>query len=115
MVFQPHRYSRTQLLESEFAACFGDCDELQVLDIYSAGESPIEGIDAERLAAGIQAAASQTSVTYAPSMEQACRAAAESALPGDAIITLGAGSVWQAGEKILARLASPERQATAQL
>ena len=114
VVFQPHRYSRTQLLEGEFAACFGDCDDLQVLDIYSAGESPIEGVNAERLAAGIQAAASRIRVAYAPSMEEACRAAAESAQPGDAIITLGAGSVWQAGEKILALLASPRRQVTAQ-
>ena len=114
VVFQPHRYSRTQLLEDEFAACFGDCDDLQVLDIYSAGESPIEGVNAERLAAGIQAAASRTRVAYAPSMEEACRAAVESAQPGDAIITLGAGSVWQAGEKILALLANPRRQVTAQ-
>ena len=114
VVFQPHRYSRTQLLESEFAACFRDCDTLRVLDIYSAGETPIEGINAERLAAGIQAVAGRPSVTYAPSMEEACKQAAESAQPGDAIITLGAGSVWQAGEKILARLASTDRQATAQ-
>ena len=115
VVFQPHRYSRTQLLESEFAACFGDCDNLRVLDIYSAGETPIEGVNAERLAGSIRAAAGRPSVTtYSSSMEEACAAVAESAQPGDAIITLGAGSVWQAGEKILARLASPERRVTAQ-
>ena len=112
VVFQPHRYSRTHLLENEFAACFGACDRLWVLDIYSAGEAPIEGVNAERLACGIQAAG-RPRVTYSPSMEKACTAAAESAQPGDAIITLGAGSIWQAGEKILARLASPERRATA--
>ena len=114
VVFQPHRYSRTQSLESEFAACFGDCDNLRVLDIYSAGEAPIEGVNAERLAESIRSAAGRPSVTaYSPSMEEACAAVAESARPGDAIITLGAGSIWQAGEKILARLASPERRVTA--
>jgi len=45
VIFQPHRYSRVKLLYKEFAGCFNQCDYLVITDIYSAGESPIEGID----------------------------------------------------------------------
>ena len=55
-VFQPHRYTRTQLLFDEFCQCFTGCDELILTDIYSAGEAPIEGISSEKLAEGVQAA-----------------------------------------------------------
>jgi UDP-N-acetylmuramate--alanine ligase len=105
VVFQPHRYTRTHLLADEFARCFTDCDTLFVLDIYSAGEQPIEGVDAGGLAARI-AAARGSEVEYVESMELAITKVAAAARAGDAIVTLGAGSIWQAGEKILAELTS---------
>jgi UDP-N-acetylmuramate--alanine ligase len=93
------------LLADEFARCFTDCDTLFVLDIYSAGEQPIEGVDAGGLAARI-AAARGSEVEYVESMELAITKVAAAARAGDAIVTLGAGSIWQAGEKILAELTS---------
>ncbi len=45
-VFQPHRYSRTQALFDEFVTAFNQADHLLVMDIYPAGEDPIEGVDA---------------------------------------------------------------------
>ncbi len=100
VLFQPHRYSRTLHLFEEFLSCFSDCDALYVVDIYPAGEKPIEGVTAERLALRVPQA------RYFASMEEAIDAIAESAGPGDAVLTLGAGNVWQAGDRLLARLAS---------
>ena len=105
VIFQPHRYSRTHLLADEFAHSFSDCDTLFVLDIYSAGEAAIEGVDARRLSEQIRAVAG-SKVEYIDSMETAAARAAAVARPGDAVFTLGAGSIWQAGEMILAELAS---------
>lgn len=49
IIFEPHRYSRTESLMSDFGKCFMDADALYVTDIYAASEKPIEGIDAHRL------------------------------------------------------------------
>jgi UDP-N-acetylmuramate--alanine ligase len=110
VIFQPHRYSRTRLLADEFARCFSDCDTLFVLDIYSAGEQPIEGVHGSGLAARIQDAQGNMTqgpqVEYIDSMETAIGRAAAAARSGDAILTLGAGNIWQAGEKLLGELAS---------
>ena len=50
VIFQPHRYSRTQLLMEEFATAFGDADSLVLLDIYPASEAPIPGVTSLALA-----------------------------------------------------------------
>ena len=105
VLFQPHRYSRTQLLADEFAACFGDCDSLTVVDVYSAGEQPLPGADSPSLTARIQGA-SRPNAQYAHSMEAAVERVAALAEPGDVVITLGAGSVWRAGDQILERLSA---------
>src|SRR6202034_4232529 len=49
VLFQPHRYTRTRDLMGEFATAFKDADSVEVLDIYAASESPIEGVDAEAM------------------------------------------------------------------
>src|SRR5437868_452604 len=56
VIFQPHRYTRTQQLMEEFAGAFGDADTLHILDIYAASETPIPGIDAELVARKISEA-----------------------------------------------------------
>lgn len=103
VLFQPHRYTRTRDLLDEFATAFGDADALQVLDIYAASEEPIEGVSGEVLAQRIRESAGGR-VTYAPSMEEAIERLAHDARPGDLVLTLGAGSVWQAGLMLLERL-----------
>ncbi|MEZ5401367.1 MAG: UDP-N-acetylmuramate--L-alanine ligase [Bryobacteraceae bacterium] len=103
VVFQPHRYSRTQLLMDEFARSFHAADRVFVTDIYAASEAPLEGVTAERLAKRLTEFGHR-GAAYAGSVERAVDAAAEAAHPGDLIITLGAGSVSQAGDRILARL-----------
>jgi UDP-N-acetylmuramate--alanine ligase len=103
VVFQPHRYTRTQLLMDEFAKAFHDADTLFILDIYAASEPPIEGITGEALARHIREAGKQEA-RYAVSFADAARAVVAGAQEGDMILTLGAGSVSQLAPMILEEL-----------
>ncbi len=103
MIFQPHRYTRTHFLEGEFAQVLGLADASWLLDIYSAGEAPIAGVSAERLAE--RARAGGAACEYAGDAETAIAAAAAAARPHDLILTQGAGSVSGLGDKLLAALA----------
>jgi UDP-N-acetylmuramate--alanine ligase len=107
VVFQPHRYTRTQLLMDEFANAFRDADALFILDIYAASEAPIEGITSEALARRIQDAGQQA--RYAPSFAEAAEAVIAAAQVGDMILTLGAGNVSQLGPMILEKLQSKQQ------
>jgi len=105
LLFQPHRYTRTRDLLTEFAGAFGNADTVQVLDIYAASETPIPGITAEALAETIQQQ-HPGKVEYAPSIPAAVEALAAEVRPGEVIVTLGAGSVSQAAPLLLEALAS---------
>jgi UDP-N-acetylmuramate--alanine ligase len=76
-----------------------------VMDIYAASEPPIEGVTAEALTRRI-ADFGHRGAHYAGTMDRGVESAVAAAGPGDAILTMGAGSVYQAGEKILERLRS---------
>jgi len=103
VVFQPHRYTRTQSLMDEFATAFEDADSLFVLDIYPAGEQPIPEITGAALARRI--AENRTlPVKYVSSFENAVTTVIADAQEGDMILTLGAGSVSQLGPMIIERL-----------
>lgn len=103
VLFQPHRYTRTEALMDDFARSFHQADSVHVLDIYAASEAPIEGVTAEALAERIRAFGHR-GVKYAGSMEQGIDSVLAEAREGEMILTLGAGSVSGAGEKILERL-----------
>jgi UDP-N-acetylmuramate--alanine ligase len=107
VIFQPHRYTRTQLLMDDFAASFHDADTLFILDIYAASEPPIEGITGEALAQHIQEIGEQEA-RYAPSFAEAAEAVVAAAHEGDMILTLGAGSISQLGPMILEMLQARE-------
>jgi UDP-N-acetylmuramate--alanine ligase len=100
VLFQPHRYTRTRDLMEEFAGAFGDADAIEVLDIYAASEEPIAGVTAEALAGRI------ANAEYAATVEEAVGRLVARAQDGDLIMTLGAGSVSQAGAVVLERLGS---------
>ncbi len=103
VIFQPHRYTRTQQLMEEFTNAFGDADTLHILDIYAASEQPIEGITGESLARAV-AQRSGKKVRYIASFEKATEAVVAQAREGELILTLGAGSISQLGPQILERL-----------
>lgn len=103
VVFQPHRFTRTQELMDEFALAFNNADVLYVLDIYAASEDPIEGIDADVLTNNIRKYGHKNA-TYIGDLEAAADKVVPGLLPGDLVITLGAGSVTRLSEEILNRL-----------
>ena len=105
VLFQPHRFTRTRDLLAEFAAAFQNADMVQVLDIYAASEAPIEGVDAHALVKAIGSAGA-AKVGYAASVPEGVAALMSEAKAGDVILTLGAGSVSQAGAILLETLAA---------
>lgn len=103
VVFQPHRYSRTQELMHDFALAFNNADVLYVLDIYAASEKPIEGITAEILAENIKKYGHKNA-NYIGDIETAAEKVVENLQAGDLVITLGAGSVTRLSDEILEKL-----------
>jgi UDP-N-acetylmuramate--alanine ligase len=102
-VFQPHRYTRTHELFNEFVTAFYDADVLILTDVYPAGEQPVEGATAERLTAEILRHG-QKDVTWIPNRELIPQHLLGIVKEGDMVITLGAGSIWQQGEALVALL-----------
>ena len=100
VVFQPHRYTRTQALFKEFLTAFYDADVLAVMDIYAASEAPIEGVHSRKLFEGIQKMGHKD-VRYIAGPDQVVDFLLETARPGDVVITQRAGTVWKVGEEFL--------------
>jgi UDP-N-acetylmuramate--alanine ligase len=111
-VFQPHRYSRTRALFDEFVTAFYQADHLVVMDVYAAGEEPLPGVSAAALAAGISGHGHRSCV-FAADRPAVLADLREAVRPGDMVITLGAGNVWQVGEEFLAGLKEQEAGGTA--
>jgi UDP-N-acetylmuramate--alanine ligase len=103
--FQPHRYSRTKHLWDEFCHAFENADVLVVTEIYAAGEKPIEGVTGEKLALAISAAGHKN-VIFSSTMQGAVEYLLKEARQGDAILTIGAGSVGRALDQLLVLLGS---------
>jgi UDP-N-acetylmuramate--alanine ligase len=102
-IFQPHRYTRTQHLMDEFAKSFHQADMVFVLDIYAASEAPIEGVTGRSLAERIRDFGHR-SVQYTGTIDQTVDAVVGNVRDHDVVLTLGAGNVWQVGDRILAKL-----------
>ncbi len=98
VVFQPHRYTRTLHLRSELAECFQDADLLYLMDVYPAGESPVAGGLGEDL---FRAVGRRRQVCYQPQPDAMLRSLQKELMPGDLLLTLGAGNVWRIGEDFL--------------
>jgi UDP-N-acetylmuramate--alanine ligase len=102
VLFQPHRYTRTEALWDDFCRAFHLADVVLVTDIYAASEEPIAGVTAEALAQAI-AERGHRHAAYAGDLKTATEKLAAEAREGDVVLTLGAGSVWTAGEELLRR------------
>ena len=100
VVFQPHRYSRTQALFDDFTRSFYQSDVLLVLPIYAASEQEIEGVSGQILCEGIQAHGHKEA-HYSDEMEYAITDLKKILKSGDLLLTLGAGDVWKVGEQLL--------------
>ena len=99
VLFQPHLFSRTREFFQEFAAALSQADRSYVMDIYPARELPIPGVTSELITE-----AGYSEVHYAPDAPAAVAAIAQQAMPGDVVMTVGAGNVTEYGAEILTAL-----------
>src|SRR5512143_1163688 len=102
-VFQPHRYTRTQTLFKDFLTAFYDADVLVLTDIYPAGEDRIEGVESKALFEGLHEYGHKD-VTYLAEKGKIVDHLLRILSPGDLVITLGAGDIWQVSEELVKRL-----------
>jgi UDP-N-acetylmuramate--L-alanine ligase/UDP-N-acetylenolpyruvoylglucosamine reductase len=123
-LFQPHRFTRTQLLRKEFGQAFSQADAVFITDIYPASELPIPGITGETIVEEIRAhEGDRLKVFSTPKRETAHIAVGNHLRAGDLLITLGAGNVHEVGTRLAAdlqtaeglRLAQAEEGATVKL
>ena len=108
VVFQPHRYTRTEALFDRFVIGFNDADILIVAPVFSAGEKPIEGVTAEDLSRGIKDHGHKE-VISCPSQEDILSTLLKLVRPGDLVMTLGAGNIYRVGEGLLERMRADTR------
>jgi len=102
VAFQPHRYSRTQHLLSEFAESFGEADLLWVTEVYAASETPIADVNGQRLAAAISKQGQPAE--YAASLTGLLDAVKTSIQSGDVVVFIGAGNITRAAHQLAADL-----------
>ena len=104
-IFQPHRYTRTQLLFDEFIRSFDNVDYLMITDIYSASEQPILDVNSVNLCRKIKEYTPNKEVNFVPKEELVNRVF-EIAQPGDLIITLGAGDIVRISDELAEKFKS---------
>ncbi|MBW3606559.1 MAG: UDP-N-acetylmuramate--L-alanine ligase [Actinobacteria bacterium] len=101
-VFQPHRFSRTAAVGAELGTALADADVVIITDVYSAGEQPVAGITGRLVADA--ATDGNADVHYVPSVADVPARLLDLVLPGDLVLTLGAGDITEVGPVVLERL-----------
>ncbi|MFH1541127.1 MAG: UDP-N-acetylmuramate--L-alanine ligase [Elusimicrobiota bacterium] len=96
VLFQPHRYTRTQSLKGQFGTAFDDADVIRVLDIYAASEKPILGISSQTIVDAIKKNDGKDAGKFSD-----VDTISKEIKNGDVVITLGAGDVWKKIDEIL--------------
>ncbi len=103
VAFQPHRYSRTQHLMDAFGPSLKDADEIVLTDIYAASEDPIAGVTIDALADSVRRGSGR-SVQVVKRLDDVIPALLKMIRPGDAVITLGAGSIGTLASRLVEAL-----------
>lgn len=109
-IFQPHRYTRTKLLQFEFGDSFSDADLVVINEIYSASEKPIPGVSAQLIINAVRNSDDQKEVVYCETENDIVEFLCKEGKPGDLIITMGAGNIRQAGIRFAHEYRSLEGQ-----
>ena len=99
-MFQPHRYTRTQALKDEFGKAFALANYVFISDIYPASEKPIPGISGQTIVDAMLAAG-HASAIHVPEISRIHEAAASVIEDGDLILSLGAGNIHEAGQRLV--------------
>ena len=99
-VFQPHRFSRTKLLSTQFGAAFAGADLTIMTDVYNAGEMPIPGVSGKLLVDEILSYRPYSRVAYIPNKLEIKDYLLSIVRPGDVVLTVGAGDIWTVGQDL---------------
>ena len=112
-VFQPHRYTRTRDLFSEFLECFDDADHLFLTDIYAAGEEPLDGLSGDVLYWALKRRG-HMDVSYVPRVEDLVAEIKPNLRPGDVVMVMGAGNIHHVAEALVQKIAGMQGTWTVQ-
>jgi UDP-N-acetylmuramate--alanine ligase len=104
VIFQPHRYSRTEALGSDFGSAFGDADHVVLMDVYSAGEAPIPGVSGKTVLDALLLADARAQAAYFPHRGDIEGYVASRMRSGDLVMTMGAGDVTTIGPELVRAL-----------
>jgi UDP-N-acetylmuramate--L-alanine ligase/UDP-N-acetylenolpyruvoylglucosamine reductase len=107
VMFQPHRYTRTLALKNEFGTAFHGADAVYVADVYPASEKAIPGVSGQTIVDAI-AATGQSGAVYQPDRFQIPIEVGRQLLPGDLVLSLGAGHIHEQGTALAQDLARLE-------
>ena len=103
-VFQPHRYSRTEALWSDFGTVFEGADRIYVTDVYPAGEAPRPGVSGQLIVDAVERAFPGTDIHYIQRREELVVALADDLVAGDLCLTMGAGDLTSVPDEVRGRL-----------
>jgi UDP-N-acetylmuramate--alanine ligase len=103
-IFQPHRYSRTAALGSDFSDVFEEADRVVLMDVYSAGEAPIPGVSGKTLVEAVLGERPRTRLSYFPHRQDVASYVVPRARSGDIVMTMGAGDVTDIGTDLVREL-----------
>lgn len=101
VVFQPHRYSRTDAFAEEFGRAFCEADRIVLMDVYSAGETPVPGVSGKTILDAVLSATPRARVAYLPHRVDVAKYLAANVQSGDLVLTMGAGDVTTVGPDVL--------------
>ncbi|MGN0034560.1 MAG: UDP-N-acetylmuramate--L-alanine ligase, partial [Coriobacteriales bacterium] len=104
VLFQPHRYSRTQALARTWGSAFDEADSVTFMDVYSAGEAPIPGVSGKTLVDSVLSHDPRARVAWLPHRADVAPYLGERLVPGDLLLTMGAGDVTEMGPLVLEAL-----------
>jgi len=107
-MFQPHRYSRTQALRKEFGGAFADADRVFISDVYAASEAPIEGVSGQMIVDEM-AAQGHRGAAYQPRLNRLHYDVGNTIVPGDMVLSLGAGNIHEQLSLLAADLVIAEK------
>ncbi|GAB2683359.1 UDP-N-acetylmuramate--L-alanine ligase [Thalassiella azotivora] len=105
VVFQPHLYSRTRDFAAELGAALSAADEVLVMDVYAAREDPVPGVTGALVADAVPLPGDR--VRFVADAGQVPRAVVDRVVPGDVVLTVGAGDVTDVGPRVLDLLGRP--------
>ncbi len=99
LIYQPHRFTRTRDCWEAYKDCFKGTDQLYMVDIYPAGEQPIEGISSPELCQHLS-----LDCHYCPDEIELLDMIKSNVKPGDVVMTMGAGQIWKVAHLVVEKL-----------